>query len=327
MNHNAIRPGYETFGNAIPETVNRRTSATTRPAASGVGRCRCRPLPWSCATTSTTSRRRRWRCSRRVAGQAKEYLRRFHRTGWKSWRKGSRRAVRVRHSAGQGDRRGWPSSSTSCARSTSRSASRRCAGGGGGPLRRRAATSSASTSLPQLRRRPADPAGLSGRRASLLTTTCSWSCCPSLRREGRAGGRARVRSAAVAPVAGGGAVGARVRRRSVVLLAERGQEAFARRAPAAEARFRSRWRRRSFRRRRRGILRPGPGSCRPGRACGCGSRDRVRAAAYDFASAAAAPVRPTPRRAAGPDRHLRAVGGTDSIGWIRYVLLDGERVP
>ena len=98
-------------GRHQPRVVPAR--AGRRPASAG-----------RCATTSTTSRRRRWPSSTTSPERPKEYLRRFHRTGWNSWRKGRRGASRSPSSSppARATGGGWPSSSTCCARSASRSA-------------------------------------------------------------------------------------------------------------------------------------------------------------------------------------------------------------
>jgi zinc carboxypeptidase len=88
MNHNAIGRGYETFGNATAETVDREVGeeATSRewyrPAPAG-SRFR-----WSMRDNVNYQQTAALAILDDVAGEPKEYLRRFHRTGWNSWRKG-----------------------------------------------------------------------------------------------------------------------------------------------------------------------------------------------------------------------------------------------
>ena len=88
MNHNAIGRGYETFGNATAETVDREVGdeATSRewyrPAPAG-SRFR-----WSMRDNVNYQQTAALVILDEVAGDAGEYLRRFHRTGWNSWRKG-----------------------------------------------------------------------------------------------------------------------------------------------------------------------------------------------------------------------------------------------
>src|SRR5688572_16265102 len=88
MNHNAIGRGYETFGNAGAETMDREVGeeATSRewyrPAPAG-SRFR-----WSMRDNVNYQQTAALAILDDVAGEAKEYLRRFHRTGWNSWRQG-----------------------------------------------------------------------------------------------------------------------------------------------------------------------------------------------------------------------------------------------
>jgi hypothetical protein len=88
MNHNAIGRGYETFGNATAETVDREVGddATTREWY------RPEPAPsrfrWSMRDNVNYQQTAALAILDSVAGEPKEYLRRFHRTGWNSWRKG-----------------------------------------------------------------------------------------------------------------------------------------------------------------------------------------------------------------------------------------------
>ena len=88
MNHNAIGRGYETFGNATAETVDREVGddATSRewyrpaPAASR--------FRWSLRDNVNYQQTAALAILDAVAGDAQEYLRRFYRTGWNAWRKG-----------------------------------------------------------------------------------------------------------------------------------------------------------------------------------------------------------------------------------------------
>ncbi len=88
MNHNAIGRGYETFGNATAETVDREVGegATSRewyrPAPAG-SRFR-----WSMRDNVNYQQTAALAILDDVAGEPTEYLRNFHRTGWNSWRKG-----------------------------------------------------------------------------------------------------------------------------------------------------------------------------------------------------------------------------------------------
>jgi hypothetical protein len=106
MNHNAIGRGYETFGNASAETMDRDVGdeATSRewyrPAPAG-SRFR-----WSLRDNVNYQQTAALAILDDVAGEAKEYLRRFHRTGWNSWRKGvAGKPFAFVIPADQGDRR------------------------------------------------------------------------------------------------------------------------------------------------------------------------------------------------------------------------------
>ena len=106
MNHNAIGRGYETFGNATAETVDREVGeeATSREWY--------RPAPaparfrWSMRDNVNYQQSAALAILDDVAAEPDEYLRRFHRTGWNSWRKGIEGApFAFVVPAGQGDRR------------------------------------------------------------------------------------------------------------------------------------------------------------------------------------------------------------------------------
>jgi len=89
MNHNAIGRGYETFGNATAETLDREVGdqATSRewyrPAPAG------ERFRWSMRDNVNYQQTAALVILDQVAGEAGEYLRRFHRTGWNAWRRGA----------------------------------------------------------------------------------------------------------------------------------------------------------------------------------------------------------------------------------------------
>ena len=311
MNHNAIGRGYETFGNATAETVDRDVGedATSREWY--------RPAPaparfrWSMRDNVNYQQTAALAILDDVAGEAKEYLRRFHRTGWNSWRKGvEEKPFAFVIPAGQGDRR-------RVAQLVDLLRAQRIevgvaggrARGRGGPLRGGQLRRPPRPAVSQLRRRPADPAGLSGRRAAPALRRRLVVPAPALRRAGRARGR-RARAERRAHPGCGGRDGRGQRdRRGSRLPARRPRAGSApRRAPPADAASASRSRKRRSPRRRENIA---AGSwilpAQDGLAAAVrGDRLRARPRLRERGRGA---LRPTPRRAAGPDRRLRALGG------------------
>ncbi len=88
MNHNAIGRGYETFGNATAETVERQADPASREWY--------RPWPvegrlrWSMRDNVNYQQTAALAILDHVARQPAEYLRRFYRKGWNSWQAGLR---------------------------------------------------------------------------------------------------------------------------------------------------------------------------------------------------------------------------------------------
>jgi hypothetical protein len=319
MNHNAIGRGYETFGNGTAETVDREVGeeATSREWY--------RPAPapshfrWSMRDNVDYQQTAALVMLDDVAGEAKEYLRRFHRTGWNSWRKGlDEKPAAFVIPAGQGDRRRVAQLvdllraqhiEVGIARDALEVAEGRFAAG------------SYVVRLDQPYRNYA---------VDLLTPQAfpddvSWSLplhfgVPVVRVDD-----VRARSALLTPVTAEVPVAGTVAGAGpVFLLAERGQEGLLA-ARHRLSRFRVEVAEEAF---AAGGEAYAAGSwILPAQD---GSAEAVRAVAselgLDFASAAAAP---SVRRHDAP---LARIGvfvpwaDTDSIGWIRYVL-DGERVP
>jgi hypothetical protein len=88
MNHNAVGRGYETFGNATAETVERQLDPATREWY--------RPWPvegrlrWSMRDNVNYQQTAALAILDHVARQPADYLRRFYRKGWNSWQAGVR---------------------------------------------------------------------------------------------------------------------------------------------------------------------------------------------------------------------------------------------
>ena len=171
MNHNSVGRGYETWGNATPETRAPRSSGPPQTTTEWY-----RPLPppreftWSARDNLNYTETGALSALDYVAGNAKAMLRNFYQKGWNSWRKGATEApyafvipedqgdrARVAQMVGRLlDQR------IEVARATRAIALR------GGPLPGRHLRRASRPALSQLRRGPADAAALpEGRRRAL----------------------------------------------------------------------------------------------------------------------------------------------------------------
>jgi hypothetical protein len=94
MNHNAIGRGYETYGNATPETVSRTLRGGGMEQDDYLTRRWYRPLPppqafrWSMRDNVNYQETGALAILDWSARHAHEMLRNFYRTGWNSWQKG-----------------------------------------------------------------------------------------------------------------------------------------------------------------------------------------------------------------------------------------------
>jgi hypothetical protein len=327
MNHNAIGRGYETFGNATAETVDREVGeeATSREWY--------RPAPapshfrWSMRDNVDYQETAALVMLDDVAGEAKEYLRRFHRTGWNSWRKGvEEKPVAFVIPAEQGDRRRVAQLvdllraqhiEVGALRAGLEVAEGRF-GAGSYVVRLDQPYRNYAVDLLTRQAFPSDA-------AHFPYDDVSWSLPFHFGVQVVRVDDVRVRDAAVTPVTSEAPAGGAVAGEGpVFLLAERGQESLLA-ARHRLARFRVEIAEEAF---RAGDQPYEAGSWILPAQDGLAAAVRAAAAelGLDFAST---PAAPSVRRHDAP---LARIGvfvpwaDTDSIGWIRYVL-DGARVP
>ena len=329
MNHNAIGRGYETFGNATAETVDRDVGddATSREWY--------RPAPapsrfrWSMRDNVNYQQTAALAILDNVAGDAEGVPAPLLSHGLELLAEGcGGQAVRVRDPRRPGRPPARGRARQPAARATDRGGGPAgAAGGGRRALRRGQLRRAPRPAVPQLRGRPADPPGLPVRcRRTCPTTTCPGRCPLHFGVRAVRVDDPRVRDAALDPVTADVAIEARVVSAGpVFLLADRGQEALLA-ARHRLARLSRRDRGGGVHGRRRGLRRRLLDPARAGGARGGRARRRPGAGAR-LHRRGRRPRRAAPRRARGRASASSCPGPTPTPSAGSAYVLDSARVP